>query len=1657
MAVLSFKVEADYEKVIKLREEISKLENQLKSFGRNTPEMEIRTIEMQLGNARQEFSRITTEAAKAGAIMENDFKKKIFDASTSVNDLIEKIIAQRAVIKDVEADVKRLGDSYRTKLKSNSLASDGTLAEYKAAKRVLEEEKAALFGLSQQQAEARLSVKKLRDEYALFKKDAGESVDAVEAIKDSMASWSIKVFAGWSIKELISQMIQVRGQFQAADTAIQTLLGSKEKADALMAQVREYAKISSLEFSDVTAATQMMLGFNIEAEKVPRFLQAIGDVSMGEAQKFNSLTLAFSQMSATGKLMGQDLNQMINAGFNPLQQIATTTGKSIARLKDEMSKGAISAEMVQQAFIDATSAGGKFYQMSENASKTINGQLSMLQDAIDAAFNEMGQASEGLIVSGIESVTSLVENYQKLGVVITGLVATYGLAKTALFLYTETVKGYTITQTFATKATILWESAQKALNLQVLKNPYVLAAVAVGTLITSIIALKDWVVREGDARQRANKEWDEFNKKIDERNTAIKEAINTIQSETASAIQQAEAYERLKNLLPSLTEAYTQQQIAAMNMAEAEKILNEQRDIDTYKKLRDDVEKYRAELEKAKEAYEEERNSYGKNITIREAGMYGAEARLDEAIRRLVEFESLQEQAQENAKPIEGRLDEAKENERIRQEILDFYNEASMYAEQLQDKNNAIQYDVAKANFEEFVDKMQSDVDKLKEEQAKNPLLIIPELAEKEKALDSVKKMKEDWERSGDTTIPLFFVMDVNSAQNALNEAKKLTGNLSKDFGSEDNTVKDKSYWEDKKKEAENALAALASNKEGTAEWKKYKREIQNAQKEIDKYSINNSEKQKKKKEQLIKQQKEYAALTKRQAQERIKSQRDNEYAIWQNEIDLMEEGTKKTIEQIELDYDKQIAAIEDKEGELSRAKISAAKAAFEKNPANKGKVFDESSVDVSLTEDEIRLVQSMREKADAEREKSLADLNDKLLKKQESDWREYLIKFGNYHQQRKALIEKYDAEIAELQKKEGTAGEISLKEGEKQASVESLDEKFGVSAKAMADLFEDASNKSVRAIQDIIDKYELLIKYMSGNTDNGQVVTIDNLKEVGFSDKDIANVTNGTISLKEVTDALKGLKGELKEKSPWQSFKSNITTAINTLKNAKGDIAKIGEEITLIGKSISEFSPALKQFSQDIGNIFGNDDIGNKIAGISDALGGVGQTAAGVGQIMSGDIVGGAMSAVSGISSVVSALDGLFGADYSKYNNMKEQYDTLIDIWDDLIDKKKEYIDIDYGVEAKKAADEARNLVNTNISRMRQLAQTLGESGASIGSHSLNYRVNDRMSEWAWMEVSNLVGQSVNTIQDLFNVAPEKIGTALQSESLVSVLTTVNSEFITYIQNIDKYAEELKEIADAEKEVATGISFDSFRDGYKDLLSDLDGDNEQFSKNFEQYLMNAIMSKAVAIKFKDKIESLYDAFANAGSDNVFTESEVANLKEMSDSLNEEMIAYRDMVKETMGFSSGSSSSSQSSSKATTVQASQDSIDEANGRMTSIAEAAWTSKSLLDVNNAWLSKIYTLMANGVSPLPDLSNTSAEISSNYPKSNPLISVSYPTEQLDAMMVEISNMREKMDNVIRLQAQNILEIQTIEEHTGLIAKNNPKTISSLSDIAKGLGKK
>lgn len=554
MAKLIFRIQSDWEEVVRLRNEIAKLKQELMSMdGTQTPAA-FKALNAQLAASNQRLDELVTNAAKAGAEMETGFKRKIFDASQVVNGLSEKITFQRGTIQQLKNELSGLKDKYREALKQDGDTSS-LEAKIRSTNEKLKEQKSSLFNLTQEQANARLSVKKLRDEYALYRQDGEKNVDVTKQVEQAMSNMGKKLLGGYSIKEFLSSMIRVRGEFQSMQTAIETMVG-KDMAGQLIPQIKELAKISPLTMSDMVGAEKMMLGFNIQAEDTIKYLKAISDISMGESSKFNSLTLAFSQMSAAGKLMGQDLNQMINAGFNPLQIISEKTGKSIATLKDEMSKGAVSAEMVQQAFIDATSAGGKFYNMSENASKTINGQLSMMQDALDSVFNELGTKSESVIMDGIQMTTSLIQNYETVGKILAGLVVTYGTYRTAVMLVTAAESKHTLVEIGLTNARLLARKAQLALNAAMLTNPYVLLATAVVGLGAAMWALSDSTTSAERALDSYNKKIEKLNTDEEDRKRTLEGLVSTINSEVEAETTKLKALKDIEELYPALFRKY---------------------------------------------------------------------------------------------------------------------------------------------------------------------------------------------------------------------------------------------------------------------------------------------------------------------------------------------------------------------------------------------------------------------------------------------------------------------------------------------------------------------------------------------------------------------------------------------------------------------------------------------------------------------------------------------------------------------------------------------------------------------------------------------------------------------------------------------------------------------------------------------------------------------------------------------------------------------------------------------------------------------------------------------------------------------------------------------------------------------------------------------
>lgn len=1443
MAKLYFKVASDWEEVVRLRSEIAKLKQELKNVDGTQSPATFKTLNTQLAISNQRLDELVTNAAKAGAEIEMRFKKKIFDASQSVNGFAEKIIAQKAVVKDIETDVKRLGESYRITLKRNPLSATGKLEEYNAARKALDEEKAALFGLTQQQAEARLSVKKLRDEYALYNDNAKEVVEKNNGIAISWKKALAVIGGASALKALGSEMIRVRGEFQAADTAIQTLLGSKEKADMLMTQVREYAKISPLEFSDVTKATQMMLGFNIEAEKVPRYLQAIGDVSMGDTQRFNSLTLAFSQMSAAGKLMGQDLNQMINAGFNPLQIISEKTGKSIATLKDEMSKGAISAEMVQQAFIDATSAGGKFYQMSENASKTINGQLSMMQDAMDAAFNELGQKSEGVIMDGIQMTISLIQNYETVGKVLTGLVVTYGTYRTAVMLVTAAESKHTLVEIGLTNARILARKAQLALNAVMLTNPYVALATVVVGLGVAMWALHDSTTATERAEKQLNNTIDIQKQQLDELKGKVNSLVSIIKNESASQFDKIRAYKQLQSLMPTVFSNMDIEKLKLLDILSVNKQISEE-------------------------------------INRRER--IGAKTRLVMAQNKVNNINALIAEDSKRGTyygQYESQLSEAKAEQEVAQKYVD---------------------DLLK---------IQSEANK--------------------------KKKQED----------------------------------------EKEEIRNKEYWEHKKKQAEDARNALDVSKKNSEEWSKYTKQIQEAQKQIDKYSDSKSGKEadKQKKDQQ------------KSAEELLSLRRQNQQA----EIDLMKEGTEKKLKQIDLDYQKELDAIKKQEKDLSERQG--------------GKLTSEQSIEIS----------ARYTNAENKREKDIADVSKEL--------NSILDKYRDYSAQRIAIEKQYQDD------------EKKLRDGLAKAKSDSEKKQYEDALKEL----EKQRKKTI----DSISKSEIedsgVWKMLMGDVD---ALPTDMLEQLLSDAEQLVKTTNlSATDMKAMMDTINNARQNLIARNPFKTLKEEYEKyqkaikkgdkqgAFTSWSNVEQASESIKSNISTLGSSLSSLGTT---FSDELGEgIQKAVDIINDGITAFEVFGKTGEKSAG--------------DTVKGISGIVGIITTLVGTVMNAFDSTKAEQERNIEYqrrqegyWDSINYQVERYLELlkeaagnDYFATATQSLttlEKAREKAYRDIVKSMPVGDV---DAVTFGLAQLfkSGKFAGKMTEYAFggpqaKEIFDFI--QANGGYDLQNklISEEAIWAMKSNADIWSKLP----EWMQ--QAIDKFVE----LNDQTKELEETLNEDLFQTTSQGLeeaiLEGLKGGKRgiaDFGEDFEEIMRNALLQSFVIDQLRGKAQEFYkkytllaDSDENGKLD--LTAEEISDLRK---DWNDIIKAATEEAKNIDAIVGGSSSSSQEASKKGFATASQDSIDELNGRFTALQIAGEEIKNQ-SITQSQSLNILTM-----------------------KADTLISINTETRNI-------------ADDTRDLIASSYLELVQISENTGAIIKpiqQMQKDMAEVKNNTKGLSTK
>lgn len=390
--------------------------------------------------------------------------------------------------------------------------------------------------------------------------------DRMDAAMRRIATTLGQIGVGASLVGLVKQIVQTRGEFQQLEVAFTTLLQSKEKADALMAQMVELAAKTPFDLQGVASGARQLLAYGFAAEDVTDVLTRLGNVAAGLGLNLQDLTWLYGTTAVQGRLYTRDVMQFQSRGIDLAGELATMLGKTRAEISQMVTEGKIGFPEVQKAIENMTNEGGKFYNLMQEQSKTITGLISNLGDAIDVMFNDIGKSQEGVITDVLKGTISLVENYQKVLDILIPLVSAYGAYKAALIGIAAAQRVRTTIA--ATQA--IWEQSKaltaaaragRVFNTVIKANPLGLFL----SIVSGVVAALSVFVNRTDELNRAIGENEQA---IINEGKQVNALVAKLTDANTAERARKEALEQLRSLQPEIVRGVD-------NEAEATKILTE--------------------------------------------------------------------------------------------------------------------------------------------------------------------------------------------------------------------------------------------------------------------------------------------------------------------------------------------------------------------------------------------------------------------------------------------------------------------------------------------------------------------------------------------------------------------------------------------------------------------------------------------------------------------------------------------------------------------------------------------------------------------------------------------------------------------------------------------------------------------------------------------------------------------------------------------------------------------------------------------------------------------------------------------------------------------------------------------------------------------------
>lgn len=1341
MAILYFKVSSDYDEVIRLRQECEKLEAQLKKMDVNKSPAAAKALEAQLAAARQQMMGLVTEAAKVGATMEHDFKNGIYNASQTVNNLSANIISQRGVIKQLQNELILLKDKYRETIKSGG-DTTGMSEQIKAQTAKLREQKDALFGLTQQQAEARLSVKKLRDEYSAFKEEAGETAEVNERMTLSLTKVLGVIGGAAALKGFVSDLINVRGQFQQLEIAFSTMLKSKEAADKLMTELVDIAAKTPFDLQGVAQSAKQMIAYGSSAENVGDELVMLGNVAADVGSQLSEIAYLYGTLRTQGRAYAVDIRQFAGRGIPIYEELAKVLGVTKDEVSGLVKEGKVGFKEVEQAFKNMTSESGIYYNLMQEQSKSLTGQISNLKDAWDSMLNEMGKNTQGIASAGISAVKGLIENYETVGKTLIGLIATYGIYKAALITNIALTKSWAVAartdaaakalQTAATKAQTL---AQTALNTVMKANPYVLIATTLAGVVAAMWAFNDSATAAEKSQKRFNDEQQKFIDGEEKRKRKVEELIRVIQDSTETELSKIKSYEKLQKYSPALTSAYSKEEIATLNLADAQKRLKEERDKNNYQNIIDNIEKAKNAIKEYTEARQAASliSNSNNQVAIYTSKIEDAKKDLDQWKSALEEFTRLKKQAEEDAKPIELKLTVAEREYQDSKMKLDYMSDFVIAMKKEVEGTMMLHVDGSPAEMD--TESIIKDIEKKIKEIDKIPMSV-----EQMKVRDDLLKIreymlqwKEESSRTGIFTVPIQFQLKLNSLKMDTNQKKGKFNYLTGQYESgkpelfKDAYKKAEKTWNNAKKTYEKLRKSAKSTKDEVVKAKEAMETAEKSFKELGGDTLFSQKQAKvenqalKRAEAIRKQAEILKNLEKNQSLDRKRDAVELENQVEQARINAMADGSDKTIAQREYDNKKELEAIDRAKEEYIQKEIQRQKEIFDakedlrakQNPKYKKRSFDSSNITVDSSSYD--LLKEYTEKSQIQNE----------VNAQKEALNEYLKNYGTYQQKRLVISQEYSDKINKAQS-----------EGERLSLQASMD-----------DALSKLDFEQIKGNMNWEDVF--------GNLGD---MTISQLERIRQQLRNM--LSDGNLGLEEYKTAVDQI--------------DKINTAIveknDEVKNTLGLILPMTQRRKEIEMEVAEAERTVNSLMHEMM------EMQNSLNQQRESVAGYLQT--------SGISVGAKDIITSNFDNILSQIGGLFGEDSDIYKNVKKSFDDIAGSERKLTTTTQKLVKAqndEYGARTKlnnfltsfgnklQAISDIMSLINSNIQSLPDLFSQLGvdmssDFGKGISdlanaSQSASNFIKDAMSGNFVGALSNGIGAVKGILSGFNNILGLGIG----------------------------------------------------------------------------------------------------------------------------------------------------------------------------------------------------------------------------------------------------------------------------------------------------------